>query len=817
VRNLVNRPDSPLAGLTFQIDASTSFEQILVGERCPGEPAHVETLDLDDHHWAQARISLWRTEDTQKRGARFDVNLATNHLSSLIRNYWKPLLRDDKSRLPSFQYSKCYDIANETISEAVGAGGVISIAFCDLDHFKAVNDAYGEPAGDRVIGEVASLLDRAFRPVGIALHRSGDEFSMLLPRGGPEEALALTHQAMHLIASHGFNLSNLQIRMTAGISVAADGSASYKELESRAEKAVKPGNKVKYRGKARLELKSGVVRVERGPELHLALGLCVLKTGVGLPRPFASPWLNTISERVYAALQHGQPYGALQDEVSELLNWMQPALDWHVTRASNPSGHFDDHQPIFSPLDIAAAVAHGVLRHTFLAEKAPTAETLAIDHDATANMCRLQLDPQGIALWQCGSPDDREHSRWPIGGFVTGTSGAQQSAPGRALLVKIGHFALQIPDSIFAEVIIVDDRPTRGGGLPDFWEATIARLIAHVDENPNLSVVYVLGDERHAHQTSTRLRGLVDWPSHADEIAYKTGMSATAVRAVADRLNGKVTFCTEAEELLSHYGALLREPFALVAAEAKTSYSSPQPFLRRELRLESMALQAKDGCRVATVAEAYPVVLEIARHADDGEAIRDQAGQELKELIDFRVHLTNPAERKVPAFYARDSSSLEEYFQREFVSEAGLFGRWFKKQLEPVLQHMQEAATHKPYQFSTRRAILVVPHEVQEGQDLAPLGLVSVRIIPRFLPGRMRVHYSYTWRTVEALVGFPYSLYGSVRFSEHLTEEIRRRLEDTHKRQVEMGEVSYIAHSLHIFMDTYGQSIARRIVDDASF
>jgi hypothetical protein len=69
---------------------------------------------------------------------------------------------------------------------------------------------------------------------------------------------------------------------------------------------------------------------------------------------------------------------------------------------------------------------------------------------------------------------------------------------------------------------------------------------------------------------------------------------------------------------------------------------------------------------------------------------------------------------------------------------------------------------------------------------------------------------------VEALVGLPYSLYGSVQFSEHLTKQIRERLPRENLRRVEMGEVSYIAHSLHFFIDQYDQSIAKRIVDDAS-
>jgi hypothetical protein len=98
---------------------------------------------------------------------------------------------------------------------------------------------------------------------------------------------------------------------------------------------------------------------------------------------------------------------------------------------------------------------------------------------------------------------------------------------------------------------------------------------------------------------------------------------------------------------------------------------------------------------------------------------------------------------------------------------------------------------------------------------VAPLGLVCVRIIPRISATRSRFDFSFVWRTVEVLVGFPYSLYGSVKFSEHLTSLLRKGL-SADGYPIEMGEVSYIAQSLHMFGDEYGQIIAQRIVNDAS-
>ena len=133
-----------------------------------------------------------------------------------------------------------------------------------------------------------------------------------------------------------------------------------------------------------------------------------------------------------------------------------------------------------------------------------------------------------------------------------------------------------------------------------------------------------------------------------------------------------------------------------------------------------------------------------------------------------------------------------------------------------MLDHLAKVIQQDEMAFATRRAILVVPHEINDADELSPLGLVSVRIVPRFSGQRCELSYSFTWRTVEALVGFPYSLYGSVCFGQELTRLVRERVSAATNERVTMGQISYIAHSLHMFIDESGLAIVRRIVNDAT-
>jgi diguanylate cyclase (GGDEF)-like protein len=60
----------------------------------------------------------------------------------------------------------------------VGPGDAVAIL--DLDHFKAVNDRYGHPAGDRVLSTLATFLERFLREGDSVARYGGEEFVVIL-------------------------------------------------------------------------------------------------------------------------------------------------------------------------------------------------------------------------------------------------------------------------------------------------------------------------------------------------------------------------------------------------------------------------------------------------------------------------------------------------------------------------------------------------------------------------------------------------------------------------------------------------------------
>lgn len=83
----------------------------------------------------------------------------------------------------------------------------LSALYVDIDHFKALNDAHGHDAGDRVLAAVGGELRSQARRDDLVARWGGEEFVVLLPRTSPEEALQAAQRARQAVKAHGVSIS----------------------------------------------------------------------------------------------------------------------------------------------------------------------------------------------------------------------------------------------------------------------------------------------------------------------------------------------------------------------------------------------------------------------------------------------------------------------------------------------------------------------------------------------------------------------------------------------------------------------------------
>jgi len=116
-----------------------------------------------------------------------------------------------------------------TIERVRRTGDPLIVAIIDIDHFKHFNDAYGHPAGDRLLKEAAAAWQDQLRTADHLARYGGEEFVVLLPGATAEQAREIVDR-MRLATPLGQTFS-------AGIAVWNGGETS-DALTARADAAL---------------------------------------------------------------------------------------------------------------------------------------------------------------------------------------------------------------------------------------------------------------------------------------------------------------------------------------------------------------------------------------------------------------------------------------------------------------------------------------------------------------------------------------------------------------------------------------------------
>ncbi|MBO9580194.1 MAG: GGDEF domain-containing protein [Sphingobium sp.] len=84
---------------------------------------------------------------------------------------------------------------HEEAERARKEGEALSLAFCDIDHFKKINDTHGHDAGDRVLKFVGTLLAKISGDKCHVARHGGEEFVMLFRGYTVAEAATIVDEA----------------------------------------------------------------------------------------------------------------------------------------------------------------------------------------------------------------------------------------------------------------------------------------------------------------------------------------------------------------------------------------------------------------------------------------------------------------------------------------------------------------------------------------------------------------------------------------------------------------------------------------------
>ena len=108
----------------------------------------------------------------------------------------------------------------------------LSAAVLDIDNFKAINDQYGHPFGDKVLIAVAALIRDLTRESDVLCRWGGEEFLILMPNCSSADAHSFACNVQQQLAAASFDIEQRQINVELSIGI------SQKETDDTAEQLI---------------------------------------------------------------------------------------------------------------------------------------------------------------------------------------------------------------------------------------------------------------------------------------------------------------------------------------------------------------------------------------------------------------------------------------------------------------------------------------------------------------------------------------------------------------------------------------------------
>jgi diguanylate cyclase (GGDEF)-like protein len=145
---------------------------------------------------------------------------------------------DELTHLPNH---RCFqERIEEEISRSRRSKKPLSLLMVDVDHFKKLNDTYGHPFGDAVLGQLAATMERCLRREDFAARYGGEEFAVVLPdtsrEGARQTAERFRTEVSRTVFAYEGN--SVQLSISAGIASYPRDATSKEQLIENADRAL---------------------------------------------------------------------------------------------------------------------------------------------------------------------------------------------------------------------------------------------------------------------------------------------------------------------------------------------------------------------------------------------------------------------------------------------------------------------------------------------------------------------------------------------------------------------------------------------------
>ena len=129
----------------------------------------------------------------------------------------------------------------DELERGVRYGRLVSVILVDLDHFKRVNDDHGHAVGDAILRAAATALTGTVRAVDAVGRYGGEEFLVVLPETGPDDAARIAEKLRRAVAGVDVQAPGghrVAVTMSAGVAGGLCGTRHIDALIREADDAL---------------------------------------------------------------------------------------------------------------------------------------------------------------------------------------------------------------------------------------------------------------------------------------------------------------------------------------------------------------------------------------------------------------------------------------------------------------------------------------------------------------------------------------------------------------------------------------------------
>lgn len=142
------------------------------------------------------------------------VSIALSFLKQSLLDAHNLLRRDPLTNALNIRGFK--ELAEREIYRSTRSGNALTIAFLDVDDFKAINDTFGHNAGDMLLAAIVETLILNLRQSDLVGRVGGDEFVILFPDTGQDVAKATAAKIRMILMENTAKL-NFPVTFSMGV------------------------------------------------------------------------------------------------------------------------------------------------------------------------------------------------------------------------------------------------------------------------------------------------------------------------------------------------------------------------------------------------------------------------------------------------------------------------------------------------------------------------------------------------------------------------------------------------------------------------